>query len=57
LLFPVILPVLLAAVKASSGFLGQLPMSEIWPWLNILMAYDVIFTTVAFMVYDYVVEE
>jgi len=57
LLFPVILPVLLAAVKASSGFLGQLPMSEIWPWLNILMAYDVIFTAVAFMVYDYVLEE
>ena len=31
LLFPVIVPVLLAAVKASSGFLQALPMSEIWP--------------------------
>jgi heme exporter protein B len=57
LLFPVILPVLLAAVKASGGFLGQLPMSEIWPWLNILIAYDAIFIAVAFMVYDYVLEE
>ncbi len=57
LLFPVIVPVLLAAVKASSGFLQNLPMNEIWPWLNILIAYDVIFTAVAFMVFDYVVEE
>lgn len=57
LLFPVIVPVLLAAVKASGGFLQQLPMNEIWPWLNILIAYDVIFTAVAFMVFDYIVEE
>jgi heme exporter protein B len=57
LLFPVIVPVLLAAVKASSGFLQDLPMTEIWPWLNILIAYDVIFTAVAFMVFDFVVEE
>jgi len=57
LLFPVIIPVLLAAVKASGGFLDGLPMNEIWPWLNILIAYDVLFTAVAFMVYDTVVME
>jgi heme exporter protein B len=57
LLFPVIVPVLLAAVKATGGFLQGLPMNEIWPWLNILIAYDVIFTAVAYMVFDYVVEE
>jgi len=57
LLFPVIVPVLLAAVKASSGFLQNLPMNEIWPWLNILIAYDVIFIAVAFIVFDYVIEE
>jgi heme exporter protein B len=57
LLFPVIVPVLLAAVKASGGFLQDLPLSEIWPWLNILIAYDVIFTAVAYMVFDYIVEE
>ena len=57
LLFPVIIPVLLAAVKASSGFLQSSPMNEIWPWLNILIVYDVVFTAVAFMVFDFVVEE
>jgi|WetSurMetagenome_2_1015567.scaffolds.fasta_scaffold26746_2 heme exporter protein B len=57
LLFPVIVPVLLAAVKASSGFLLNLPMNEIWPWINILIAYDVIFIAIAFMVFDFIVEE
>jgi heme exporter protein B len=52
-----VIPVLVAAVKASSGFLLVLEMSEILPWLNILIVYDVIFIAVAFMVFDYVVEE
>ena len=57
LLFPVVIPVFIASVKASSGFLNQIEMSEIWPWLNLLIVYDVIFTAIAFMVFDYVVEE
>lgn len=57
LLFPVIVPVLVAAVKASSGFLGGIPMDEITPWINLLLVYDVIFTAIAFMVFEYVVEE
>lgn len=57
LLFPIVVPILMASVKASGGFLHNLPMSEIWPWLNILIVCDVIFTAVAFMVFDYVVEE
>jgi len=57
LLFPVAIPVLLASVKASSGFLAGAEMSEIWPPLNLLIVYDVIFTAVAFMVFDAVVEE
>lgn len=57
LLFPIILPVLIAAVRASSGYLQNLPMNQIVPWLNLLIVYDVIFTAVAFMVFDYVVEE
>ncbi len=57
LLFPVVIPVFIAAVKASAGFLQGLDMAEIWPWLNLLIVYDLIFTAVAFMVFDYVVEE
>jgi heme exporter protein B len=43
LLFPLAVPVLIAAVKASSGYLQQIPTAEIWPWLNLLIVYDVIF--------------
>ncbi len=57
LLFPVVIPVFIAAVKASSGFLQGIDMVDIWPWLNLLIVYDTIFTAVAFMVFDYVVEE
>ncbi|MFP3852671.1 MAG: heme exporter protein CcmB [Anaerolineales bacterium] len=57
LLFPVFLPVLIAAVKTSNGYLQQVPMAEIRPWVNIMLAYDVIFIAVAMMVYEYVVQE
>lgn len=57
LLFPVVIPVLVAAVKASHGFLQGLEMADIMPWLNLLIGFDVIFLAVSFMVFDYVVEE
>jgi heme exporter protein B len=57
LLFPIVIPVVIAAVKGSSGFLQAIPMDEIVPWINLLVVFDVIFTAVAFMVFDYVVEE
>jgi heme exporter protein B len=57
LLFPVVIPLVVAAVKASSGFIQALPMTDITPWLNMLLVYDVIFLVVAWMVFDYVVEE
>ncbi len=57
LLFPVVLPIFIASVKASSGFLQNIEMAEIWPWLNLLIVYDLIFTAVAWMTFDYIVEE
>ncbi|HET7011425.1 MAG TPA: heme exporter protein CcmB [Anaerolineales bacterium] len=57
LLFPVVLPLLLAAVKASQGFLQGFDMAEIVPWINLLLVYDVVFLAVAWMVFDFVVEE
>ena len=57
LLFPVVIPVLLAAVKASSGFLTGADFADILLPINLLIAYDIIFIAVAFMVFDNVVEE
>jgi heme exporter protein B len=57
LLFPVVVPVLVAAVKASSGFLQGLAFADVAAYVNQLIVYDVIFIAVAFMVFDFVVEE
>lgn len=57
LLFPVAIPVLIASVKASSAILAATGWDEIGPWFNLLIGYDVIFIAVAFMVFDYIVEE
>jgi heme exporter protein B len=57
LLFPVVLPVLVAALKASNGFLQGFNMADIMPWINLLLVYDVIFIAVSFMVFEFVVEE
>ena len=57
LLFPVAFSVLLAAVKASGGFLSNSELTDILLPINLLIAYDVIFIAVAFMVFDIVVEE
>lgn len=57
LLFPVIFPLLLAAVKASSGYLQALPWVDIQPWVTLLVVYDLIFTAVGIFVFDSVVEE
>jgi len=57
LLFPVVIPVVVAAVEATGGFLQGLDISEVRYWINILLVYDIIFISIAFMVFDYVVEE
>jgi heme exporter protein B len=57
LLFPVALPVLLPAIIASNGFLERVELAEILFPIGLLVAYDLIFIAVAFMVFDNVVEE
>jgi len=57
LLLPVAAPLLIFAVKATAGVLDGLPLSDIAHWLQLLVAFDVIFPAVAFMTFDYVVKE
>jgi heme exporter protein B len=57
LLFPLTLPVVIAAVKGSQGFFQSLPYEEFSVWINILVAYDLIFIAVAMMVFDFVLED
>lgn len=57
LLFPVVLPLVIAAVKASMLLLEGGNWADAMPHINLMLVYDVIFLAVAYMVFDYVVEE
>ena len=57
LLFPLVVPVVIAAVKASGGILEGQEFSEIRTWIILLLVYDVIFIAISFMFFEYVVEE
>jgi heme exporter protein B len=57
LLFPVIIPLLIAAVRASTSFLSGLEMVYIWPSINLLIVYAVIVPALGLMFFDLIVEE
>lgn len=57
LLFPVVVPVLVAGVRMTGGFLDGTPLSEMRNWMQLLAGFDVIFLALAFITFDYVVEE
>lgn len=57
LMFPVVIPILVSAVQASSGFLTNDNMTNILPWINLIVVYDVVFLSVALMVFDFVITE
>jgi heme exporter protein B len=56
LLFPLALPVLISTVRLTTLVLTGRD-DAVTQWLNLLIAYDVIFLTIAFLVFDRVVEE
>jgi heme exporter protein B len=57
LLFPVAIPILVAGVKATGILLSGNTIMPVIPWVNLLVACDIIYIAVAFMVFDYVVQE
>ncbi len=57
MLFPVIVPVILAAVRLTAAILDQNPLGEVSHWLTLLVAFDVIFIATSFMLFEFVVEE
>ena len=55
LVFPLIVPVVIGAVRAT----GALMVSSINepPWLGLMAAFDVIFLSVSMLMFEYVIEE
>jgi len=56
LLFPMLVPVLLAATTASKALLGEDLMHEAGAWIRLLAAYDLVFLIATFIAFEHVIE-
>jgi len=57
LLFPVSTPILLAAVACIREIIAGEPFGAFLRWFVLLVAFDVIFVTVSYLVFEFVIEE
>lgn len=57
LLLPLVVPVLIAGVKASAGVLDGKLLSDVRQWVNLLIGYDAIVLIVGWLLFEYAVEE
>lgn len=56
LLFPLAIPVVIATVRATTlVFEGS--TGDAWPWFNLIVVFDVIFVTIAYLLFDAVLED
>jgi heme exporter protein B len=56
LLFPMMVPVLLAATEASNALLNGDPMGNSGAWIRLLIAFDAIFFVASMFAFEYVIE-
>ena len=57
LLFPVMLPVLMAGIRATIGLMEGDTILDLAKWFNLVLFFDVLYIVVAYLTFDYVVEE
>jgi heme exporter protein B len=57
LFFPIIVPVIIAAVRATSLALGGKSWGDMGSWLIIIAAFDAVFLVVSFWIFNFVIEE
>lgn len=55
--FPISFPIILAAVQATAAIFQNKEGLEIWGWLKIVIAFDIIFFIVATLTFEYIIEE
>lgn len=56
LLFPLVVPVVLAAVKATQGLAEGLPVAEVASWWRLLAVFDVVYVTACALLFPYILE-
>jgi heme exporter protein B len=56
LMFPVVVPILLAAVRASNALVGSGDLDLAWAWLRLLVGFDLVYAVVCLVLFRFVVE-
>jgi heme exporter protein B len=56
-MLPVVLPILLAAVKATTGITNNAPMTDWQIWIQVLVIVNVIYLVLCLLMFSYVIEE
>ncbi len=57
LFFPIVIPVIIAAVKATELVLAGESWSSLASWLQVMAAFDIIFVVVSSLVFEFIIEE
>ncbi|MFB0559048.1 MAG: heme exporter protein CcmB [Dehalococcoidales bacterium] len=57
LFLPIVVPIIISAVRASGLALSGEPWSGLFPWLQIIGAFDAIFLVVSFLIFTFVIEQ
>jgi heme exporter protein B len=54
---PFFVPIVMAAAQSTARLLAGRPVSEAWPWLKILVAFDIVFLAACTLAFPYTLEE
>jgi heme exporter protein B len=54
---PFFVPIVMAAAGSSAKLLAGRPLAEAWPWLRILIAFDVVFVVACTLAFPFTLEE
>ncbi|CAN5875220.1 heme exporter protein CcmB [soil metagenome] len=54
---PFFVPIVMAAAGSSAKLLAGRPVAEAWPWLRILIAFDVVFVVACTLAFPFTLEE
>jgi len=57
LVFPITIPMLIAAVKATETIMAGKTMAEVYPSLKILIAFDLIYLLLSYLTFTFIIEE
>ena len=54
---PFFVPIVMSAAQSSARLMAGRPIAEAWPWLRILVAFDIVFVTACTLAFPYTLDE